>query len=352
MTANLPAYLQGKPTTRRLVETAATGIGSALPPHISIRGNSFTLVDASKQEQDVGATMDACIVDISDVVAKRYMDPDKPWTPDSNDPPLCWSSNGIGPSTESSQPQSPTCGECQWNVRGSAVSKISGAAIKACRDEKYLVLLLPQFPAMMWRLVLTPGSFQNWVLYLEKFKGQQFDIDDVITRFAFQPKVNGVMTFNGVSHIGADFVGARNAALGDQGKRDTLAGRNDRPRGGTALPPPALSGGHLTYSAAPTGGLADSTAPAQQPTQQQTAAPFGEPQGEAAATPKRRGRPKSAEGGQAASSEPVTAPFRPAASPVGNGASPAAGGFGIAPGVAPNPEISAALDSMFGPTGT
>lgn len=352
MNANLPAYLQGKPTTtRRLVETAATGIGSALPPHISIRGNSFTLVDASKQEQDVGATMDACIVDISDVVAKRYMDPDKPWTPDSNDPPLCWSSNGIGPSTESSQPQSATCGECQWNVRGSAVSKISGAAIKACRDEKYLVLLLPQFPTMLWRLVLTPGSFQNWVLYLEKFKGQQFDIDDVITRFAFQPKVNGVMTFNGVSHIGADFVGARNAALGDQGKRDTLAGRNDRPRGGAALPPPQAARSLPAPNAA-------SQSTSMEPAQTQTGAPApgvfpsDSAQGETAAAPKRRGRPKASEAAPAASSEPATAPFRPAASPVGNGASPAASGFGIAPGVAPNPEISAALDSMFGPTGT
>lgn len=352
MNANLPAYLQGKPTTRRLVETAAVGIGSALPPHISIRGNSFTLIDASGQEQDLGAIMDACIIDISDVVAKRYMDPDKPWTPESNDSPLCWSSNGIGPSTESQKPQSPTCGDCQWNVRGSAVSKISGAAIKACRDEKYLVLLLPQFPAMMWRLVLTPGSFQNWVAYLEKFKGQQFDIDDVITRFAFQAKVNGVMTFNGVSHIGADFVDVRNAALGDQGRRDTLAGRNDRPRGGAALPPPQAAASLPAPNAASqsTGWMAPA------PTQTGTPAPGVFPsdgqQGAAAAAPRRRGRPKASETAPAASSEPATAPFRPTSEVVGNGTNPVPANFGITSGVAPNPEISAALDSMFGPSGT
>ncbi len=349
MNANLPAYLQGKPTSRRLVDTAAEGLGSRLPPHISIRGNSFTLIDVSGQEQELGATMNAVVVDISDVVTKRYMDPAKPWTPDSNDPPVCWSSNGIGPSIESSSPQAPTCFECEWNKRGSAVSKISGAAIKACRDEKYLVLLIPQFNTL-WRLVLTPGSFANYTSYLAKFKGQQFDIDDVVTQIGFQPKVNGVLTFAGVAQISGDLVVQRNAALTDQAKRDELAGRLDRPVGAARLsPPPAAPGLPAPTAASPLTG----TAPA--PTQTASPAPGVFPSETAPETaPRRRGRPKAAEpaaGGQA-TNNPVTAPFRPSEAPFGaNGGSSAAGGqsgFGMASGVAPNAEISQALDSMFG----
>ena len=85
----LPAHLQGR-QIKSLTERAAEGMGSTLPPHISIRGNSFTFVDAAGNEYQPVLTFDAAIVDVSDVMCKRYYD--KPFDPGANQyeppPPL------------------------------------------------------------------------------------------------------------------------------------------------------------------------------------------------------------------------------------------------------------------------
>ena len=49
----LPAHLQNR-QSRAVNERAAAGIGSSMPPHISIQGNSFTLIDAAGNEQNEG----------------------------------------------------------------------------------------------------------------------------------------------------------------------------------------------------------------------------------------------------------------------------------------------------------
>src|SRR6202007_2206683 len=83
--------------------------------------------------------LDFLVADVADHPCKMYFaNPD--WTPDSNDPPDCWSANGTGPSIEAINPQSPTCAACPQNVRGSRISKMSGASIKACRDEVWMAV--------------------------------------------------------------------------------------------------------------------------------------------------------------------------------------------------------------------
>src|ERR1700719_178472 len=89
----LPAHLQ-KAQLPRLSDRATEGMGSAMPPHISIRGNEFTLVDAAGEETSIETKyLDAAIVDMSDVMCKLFYD--NAWTPDSKDLPICWSANGI-----------------------------------------------------------------------------------------------------------------------------------------------------------------------------------------------------------------------------------------------------------------
>ena len=155
-----------------------------MPPHISIQGNSFTLIDAAGNEQNEGGVIEVCIADVSDVTCKRYYG-DKKWTPDSKDPPVCWSSNGLGPSRDATTPQNSICATCPKNERGSAISAVSGAAIKACRDEKWLALILPKYPTMIFQLVLTPGSFKNWRDFLKPFEGHN------IAEFTIVPSGDG-----------------------------------------------------------------------------------------------------------------------------------------------------------------
>ena len=189
----LPAYLQNA-LKSSLAEAPAAGIGSMLPPHISIRGNRFTLIDANGGKQDAGQVIDVCIVDRSPHMCKMFFAEE--WRPGSEEPPMCFSMNGIGPSREALEPQAPTCALCSNNVRGNATSKLTGKGIKPCRDElKFAVFVLGLPKEMLFQFTLTPGSFKHWKTYADQFVGQPVDVSLVVTRLTFQEGVNGVVQF-------------------------------------------------------------------------------------------------------------------------------------------------------------
>jgi hypothetical protein len=306
MATQLPDHL-AKTQLPRLSDRATEGMGSAMPPHVSIRGNEFTLVDQAGEEFSVETKhLDCAIIDMSDVMCKLFYD--AAWTPDSKDPPLCWSANGIGPSKEAIQPQSPTCQACPNNIRGSAVSKLSGASIKACRDEKWLAVIVDGFKDMVFQFRVTPGSFKNWMAYSEKFKKQPFDLRDVTTRMQFEKDKNGVVTFAPVNYLTPEVTALRNKlVLGKQ--TDGIVGRLDQPIQGMLAAPAA---------------------------QAQQALPAGQPQQEA---PKTRGRPrKPAEQAAPENGQGTMAPFRPEAAP----------NFGIqADAPSPPADMAAELDTFF-----
>jgi hypothetical protein len=378
----LPSYLQNR-QSHRVAEGAANGIGGSLPPHISIRGNEFTLVDASGNKAEVpDKFLDGCFVDRSEVVCKQFYEED--YVDGADDPPACWSSNGIGPSIESAKPQSTRCDICQWNIRGSDVSKLSGKAIKACRDEKWTAFIPIKYPTMIFQLKITPGSFKTWKAYTDKFKGQATDLSDVVTRLQFEKGKNGVLTFEAVSYIDEGLFKSREAAVAEK-KTDTLVGRNDRPiqaalaapssasaPSGASAPQeaPPLPTGAFSPPSAPTGspapfGAAPSAAtpltatatpaPSTMGGQPAPAASPSEPTGrrrrrtkaemEAANAPAQPNGGPAPEQGFAPVPAPQAAPFRPAAAPQ-------AAPFGIATqAVAPDPAMSGMLDNIFGRSG-
>jgi hypothetical protein len=326
---SLPAHLQ-KAQLPRLSDRATEGMGSAMPPHVSIRGNEFTLIDKSGEERSIDTKFfDCCILDISDVMCKLYYGKD--WTEDSKDPPVCWSSNGIAPSREAITPQSQTCQACPQNIRGSAISKLSGASIKACRDEKWLAILYLEYheeraqgqaaPSKMWwtmphndlilQFRVTPGSFVNWKSYAEKFSKQPFDIADVVTRLQFEKGKNGVLTFTPVNYINPEVATLRNKLVTSKAT-DGIVGRLDQPIQGQLAAPLK-------------------SAEAQTPLIPTTAEQRG---------PKKRGpKPKEAATSPAAGENggPAMAPFRPEAAPT----------FGIEQPAAPPAELANDLDAFF-----
>lgn len=346
-TPQLPAYLQNR-QSRIVSDGAADGIGGSLPPHISIRGNEFTLIDAAGNKQEIPEKyLDVCFVDRSDVVCKQYYEND--YVDGSDEPPTCWSANGLAPSREASQPQSATCAVCQWNVRGSDTSRISGKAIKACRDEKWTAVILPKYPLMVFQFKITPGSFVAWKGYVDKFKGQVTDISDVVTRLAFEKGKNGVLTFEAVSYIEQPIYEARERAAIEK-KTDALVGRLDRPIQRAIAPPRQeealpLAAPNAAFGSTVTGPNSPAT-----PFGAATAASPSEGQG------KRRRRTKAEiEADNAKTASPSAtqgtfdggpAPFRPAEPPQPAGQAP----FGIAThAVAPDPAMTAMLGGVFGP---
>jgi hypothetical protein len=348
MTTQLPDYLKGR-QSRAVAERAVAGLGASLPPHISIRGNNFTLVDAAGEEDPIETKhLDVCIADISDVICKQLHD--KAWTPDSKDPPVCFSANGIAPSQNASQPQARTCAECPKNVRGSAVSKISGAAIKACRDEKWLAVIpvgVPDVSGMLFQLKLTPGSFKSWQGLNERFRGQTIDLSDVVVRLTFERDSNGTLEFAPTGYIDQPTFQLREKALVEKAT-DVLVGRNDVPRQG-ALPAPSATvdvpSSGTVPAAIPNGATSAAFMPGASFATQQTAAP------PVAAESNKRTRRTRAEM-EAARAQPdpnAAAPFRPQTPPP---AQPSNGVFGMQQPAPVTAELNRDLDALFGPAPT
>jgi|HubBroStandDraft_4_1064222.scaffolds.fasta_scaffold00027_32 hypothetical protein len=312
MATQLPDYLT-KTTLPRLSDRATEGMGSAMPPHISIRGNEFTLVDTSGEETSIDTKhLDVAIIDLGDVMSKLYYGNE--WTPDSKDPPICWSANGIGPSKEAMTPQAPTCQQCPNNVRGSAVSKLSGASIKACRDEKWLAVLVDGYKDLIFQFRVTPGSFKNWSAYSEKFKKQPFDIRDVITRMQFEKDKNGVVTFTPANWLTPEMTALRNKLVTSKAT-DGIVGRLDQPIQGVLAAPTAATNTGLSGTQ----------------TQPQEKAPVLE-------GPKKRGpKPKEAAPAAPENGQTTMAPFRPEAAPT----------FGIEQPAAPPADLANDLNAFF-----
>jgi hypothetical protein len=315
----LPAHLQ-KAQLPRLSDRATEGMGSAMPPHISIRGNEFTLVDAAGEETSIETKhLDAAIVDMSDVMCKLFYD--NAWTPDSKDPPICWSANGVGPSKEAMQPQAQTCQQCPNNIRGSAVSKLSGASIKACRDEKWLAVIIDGYKDLIFQFRVTPGSFKNWSAYSEKFKKQPFDIRDVITRMQFEKDKNGVVTFTPANWLTPDMTALRNKLVTSKAT-DGIVGRLDQPIQGALVAPQYATDVPRVASGGP-GATAPVALSPEQPKRTRRTKAEMEAANAAPATPP--------------NGTPAMAPFRPEAAPT----------FGIEQPAAPPADLASDLDAFF-----
>ncbi len=240
---NLPSFASLRPAN--LTAAAISGVGGQRPPHISIDSNVFTLVDSTGNRKQLppmitspgvaAVAIDVVFIDANPKPSKLYWDPAKPFSPQSVDPPLCWSDNGVGPSYLSVQPQSPTCQACPHNVIGSAVSKFSGASIRACGDSKKLACVVPgDADGMVYLMQIKPGSFKNWSSYINWLKSQKLatggvpELFDVVTRMTFESQ--GVLKFEPVSAVEENSpLGAQMIEAWSKKITGSMIGLDDRP---------------------------------------------------------------------------------------------------------------------------
>jgi hypothetical protein len=206
----LPSYLlkrQSRDTTQDMV----AGIGSSLPAHLSIKDNRFTLVDASGNERPVQTFhLDVCILGSNNNVSRMFYDPTKKYDPKGadNTPPLCFSDNGIGPSRQSSTPQSPTCAVCPHAEWGSAVSAMTGRGVPACQTGKKVAFIVPgDADEIVYFFRVPPASLKNLQKYVKALSanslgGRAAEPPDVITRLEFESQ--GVVKFNAAGLVDED----------------------------------------------------------------------------------------------------------------------------------------------------
>ena len=157
---NLPAYLQ-QYQAPDIGAALSANLGAAMPPHVSIGGGRFTLIDAGNNEIPVptfdpaiGVYLDACIVDANPVMSRVYFagayDPQA-----EGSRPDCFSDNGIGPSVSANSPQAPTCAICpraEWTKINN-----NGKKVPWCSQKQKVALLIPGFQTL-FLLAVPPNS--------------------------------------------------------------------------------------------------------------------------------------------------------------------------------------------------
>lgn len=250
--SQLPAHLQ-KYQAPDVGAALSQNLGSAMPPHVSIEGGRFTLVDASNNEipvptfdPKIGVYLDAAIIDVNEHMSRMFYL--KPYDPSAaGAPPDCWSDNGIAasigasavplleaPHPRAGQPAA-TCTECPMAVWGSKVSA-QGKNIPACSQKQKTALLVPGF-STLFLLAVPPNSHKFLREYVERSRGSDVNLADVITRISFVPGVQGTLQFAPVNYIDEPTAILRQAAYTEK-KTDALVGRNDVPRSSGLLAAP------------------------------------------------------------------------------------------------------------------
>src|ERR1700743_385475 len=181
MTQNLPAYLQ-QYQAPDIAASLSANLGSAMPPHVSIGGGRFTLIDAGNNEipvptfdPQIGVYLDACIVDVNEKMSRIYFagqyDPNQEGTR-----PDCFSDNGVAPSISANSPQAPSCmpdptgvNGCKWAGWGSKINP-NGKKVPACSSKQKVWLLIPGFQTL-FLLAVPPNSHPLLREYTEKCRG-------------------------------------------------------------------------------------------------------------------------------------------------------------------------------------
>ena len=193
MTTNLPAHLQGR-QTRSLVDRALVGMSSALPPHISIGGNRFTLVDAAggkKPGRDaVSRLLHHRLVryDGEAVLRARLRTEFRR----SANMFLGQRHRAVAGRAEAPGAHMRRVpAKCSWVRRVEIVRQADqGMSRREVAGGNFA-----RHPDMLFQLKVTPGSFKNWEAYVERCKSQGVDMSVLITRLAFEARQNGVLTF-------------------------------------------------------------------------------------------------------------------------------------------------------------
>lgn len=244
---DLPERFKNREGPRRAIAGAVvSGLGGSAPPSLSISGNAFTLIDSSGEHEAVETKyIDVVIMDVNEKVpvqrvffgiGNRY---------DANNPqaPVCFSDNGIGASSSAREPQSDNCKRCPMAQWDSDISPMTGKGVPACKVIKKLAVLPidgdePMYP-FPFQLRVPVMSHEALQVYGNKFRSQQFDVSDVVTRISFKHGEVGKLEFEArkESPWATDAVDALVTELLDGKTTDNLVGRNDVPIQGQIAAP-------------------------------------------------------------------------------------------------------------------
>lgn len=199
-----PAHLQNRAKTA-LSTAAAGGINSGGFTRITIGGGKFhldqgdekTLIrdphypDAEIPLMDLAVVIISANPDLSKLYYEKGGGEDDEQVVVAGAAPDCSSEDGITPDQGVKIRQADHCATCPQNAWGSRVSKNTGKPVKACRDQKSLVVLplsdLETFEPTQF--VITPSALKDWREYVKELSKRGIELNTVATHFRFDTTV-------------------------------------------------------------------------------------------------------------------------------------------------------------------
>ena len=134
MQQNLPAHLQS--AAQEVNKEFSGGVTSGFPV-ISYRGKTWRVKSAGEEQvyvddnDDAIQTIEGVLIRSNERLSKTYYK--GKYKEGDSGKPACWSSNGIKPDTDVTDPVNSLCDSCPMNVWGSRTSD-EGKKMKACQD--------------------------------------------------------------------------------------------------------------------------------------------------------------------------------------------------------------------------
>jgi len=166
----IPDYLKDMMADGTVVNTVQEmDVASGGVPRLTTKGKVFRFKEGEDEEK-VGQEVKGIIVGMNPPIGLSHTFYREGYTPDSNSPPDCSSSNGQEPDNWIQNPEHTQCIKCPQQVWGSAVS-MSGGKAKACKDTKQLFIAKAADFAKdpenctLWLLSVTINSLKNFSTY-------------------------------------------------------------------------------------------------------------------------------------------------------------------------------------------
>lgn len=173
---------------------ASGGIKAGSWPRISIGGSKFsikangevTLITDPTNPDLPKMQLETVVVGHNPMVSKTYYEGD--FEEGDKDEPDCSSDDGLTPDAHVAQKMSVACATCPKNAWGSKISKMSGKPIKACSDNKRLVVLRADgLDDDAYEFSVKPASLKDWALYVQELNKRGIPVSAVVTLIYFDP---------------------------------------------------------------------------------------------------------------------------------------------------------------------
>ena len=190
----LPAHLANRIGSPSAISSAMTGGisagGGSGFKRISIRGGRFRIREGSTETVLPDNVLRAVIVGASPGITKSFYKGTYNPKATEEKKPDCYSTDGIRPASDATDPQSQQCANCPQNAWGSKITD-NGGKMKACADQKRLAVISADDQSEdpeVYLFQVTPAALTQFRQYGELLASKGYPAECVVTEISFDTK--------------------------------------------------------------------------------------------------------------------------------------------------------------------